>query len=519
MQKLPIGIQTFSKIREKNYLYVDKTEDIFNLIENGEIYFLSRPRRFGKSLLVSTLEELFSANKALFEGLYIYDKWDWDEKYPVIILDFGEIRHNNPENLEKSLHHFLDDTAEDFGIRLNNEDISRKLGELIKKVSKKFNKRVVFLIDEYDKPIIDNVNNFKIADDNRETLSAFYQVLKSNDKFLHFLFLTGVSKFSSTSIFSGLNSPKDLTLHKDYSTICGYTHRELEEHFKEHIDNLGKEESLNYEETLAKIEHWYDGYSWDGENKVYNPFSTLLLFDEREFSNYWFSSGTPAFLIEVLKKENTLKPIVEPIIATKNDLDTFEIENIHPTTLLFQTGYLTIKEKNKKYGAIEYILDTPNYEVRESLINELIMTYTNLSDDHLKELKKKTYTSILNKDSKGFIDVLESIYHRLSYPLKGDDEKYYHGILLVVLYLLGIESQGEVTTYSGRADIIFKIKDKTIITEIKYSSAKSTKTLIKEAFKQVKEKKYYTRHKDENPIYLALAFSKNDIDCEFREKL
>nr|WP_245637311.1 PD-(D/E)XK nuclease domain-containing protein [Methanobrevibacter curvatus] len=166
---------------------------------------------------------------------------------------------------------------------------------------------------------------------------------------------------------------------------------------------------------------------------------------------------------------------------------------------------------------MEYILDIPNYEVRESLIRRLVNAYTNLSTENLKEIKNKTYTSILNKDSKGFIDVLESIYHRLSYPLKGDDEKYYHGILLVVLYLLGIESQGEVTTYSGRADIIFKIKDKTIITEIKYSSTKSTKTLIKEAFKQIKEKKYYTRYKDENPTYLALAFSRNDINCEFKE--
>ncbi|WP_157077615.1 P-loop NTPase family protein, partial [Methanobrevibacter curvatus] len=285
--------------------------------------------------------------------------------------------------------------------------------------------------------------------------------------FLEFIFITGISKFSSTSIFSGLNNPKDITLSKNYAKICGYTHSELEDYFKEHIENLANEESLSYEETIAKIEYWYDGYTWDGKNKVYNPFSTLLLFDECEFSNYWFSSGTPTFLMETLKKENNLQPIIEPIVATKNDLDTFKIENIHPTTLLFQTGYLTIKEKNKKHGSIEYILDIPNYEVRESLINELIMTYTNLSDNHLKKLKKKTYTSILNKDPKEFIEILENIYHRLSYPLKGDNEKYYHGIFLVALYLLGIDSQGEVTTYSGRADTIFKIKDKTIITEIK----------------------------------------------------
>ncbi|KZX12112.1 ATP-binding protein [Methanobrevibacter curvatus] len=519
MQKLPVGIQTFSKIREKNYLYVDKTEDIFNLIENGEIYFLSRPRRFGKSLLVSTLETLFSAKKELFKDLYIYDKWDWDKKYPVIKIDFGSMAYKNSEQLEDSLFDFLNKTSKKFKIELISKTLPQRFGELIENINEKFKQKVVILIDEYDKPIIDHITNFKIAEDNRKTLNNFFQSLKANDEFLEFIFITGISKFSSTSIFSGLNNPKDITLSKNYAKICGYTHRELEDYFKEHIENLANEEPLNYEETIAKIEYWYNGYTWDGKNKVYNPFSTLLLFDECEFSNYWFNSGTPTFLIETLKKENNLQPIIEPIFATKNDLDTFKIENIHPTTLLFQTGYLTIKEKNKKHGSIEYILDIPNYEVRESLINELIMTYTNLSDSHLKELKNKTYTSILNKDSKGFIEVLESIYHRLSYPLKGDDEKYYHGSFLVALYLLGIDSQGEVTTYSGRADTIFKLKDKTIITEIKYSSTKSTKTIIKEAFKQIKEKKYYTRYKDENPIYLALAFSKNDIDCEFREKL
>ncbi|MDR3062643.1 MAG: ATP-binding protein, partial [Methanobrevibacter sp.] len=481
--------------------------------------FLSRPRRFGKSLLVSTLETLFSAKKELFKDLYIYDKWDWNKKYPVIKIDFGSMDYENSDELKVSLFDFLDETSEKFEIELKRRNLAQRFGELIKKINKKLKEKVVILIDEYDKPIIDHITNFKIADENRKTLNNFYKTLKANDDFLKFIFITGISKFSSTSIFSGLNNPKDITLSKNYTKICGYTHSELEEYFKEHIENLANEESLSYEETLAKVEYWYDGYTWDGENKVYNPFSTLLLFDERKFSNYWFSSGTPTFLMEILKKENNLQPIIEPISAIEDDLDTFEIENIQSTALLFQTGYLTIKEIKKNYGDMEYILDIPNYEVRQSLIRRIVMAYTNLSTENLKELKNKTYTSILNKDSKEFIEVLESIYHRLSYPLKGDDEKYYHGIFLVALYLLGIESQGEVTTYSGRADTIFKLKNRTIITEIKYSSAKSTKALIKEAFKQIKEKKYYTRYKDENPIYLALAFSKDEIDCEFKEKL
>ncbi|MDR3063041.1 MAG: ATP-binding protein, partial [Methanobrevibacter sp.] len=414
---------------------------------------------------------------------------------------------------------FIDRLARKYSISLISTELPDKFGEVIEEIYESLKQEIVILIDEYDKAIIDNISDLKVANANRKTLNNFYQVLKASDEFLKFIFITGISKFSSTSIFSGLNNINDITLHKNYNTICGYTHKELEESFKEHIENLGKEKSINYNETLEKIESWYDGYSWDGKNKIYNPFSTLLLFDKEKFSNYWFKSGTPTFLMEILKKENNLKPIIEPILATENDLDTFEIENINPTTLLFQTGYLTIKEKKLNQDTTEYTLDIPNYEVRDSLISRLLMTYTNLSDGHLKELKNKTYTTILNKDSEGFIEVLENIYHRLSYPIKGDDEKYYHGIFLVALYLLGVDSQGEVTTYSGRADTIFKIKDKTIITEIKYSSKKSTKTIIKEAFKQIKEKKYYTRYKDENPIYLALAFSKEDIDCEFREKL
>ncbi|MDR3063088.1 MAG: AAA family ATPase, partial [Methanobrevibacter sp.] len=411
MQKLPVGRQDFAIIRENDYLYVDKTKYIYEMIKSGDINFLSRPRRFGKSLLVSTLEALFSAKRELFKDLYIYDKWDWDKKYPVLKIDFGSMAYKNSDQLEDSLFDFLNKTSKKFKIELISKTLPQRFGELIENINEKFKQKVVILIDEYDKPIIDHITNFEIADDNRKTLNNFYQSLKANDEFLKFIFITGISKFSSTSIFSGLNNPTDLTLNENYGEICGYTHRELEEYFKEHIENLAIKESLNYKETVNKIEHFYDGYSWDGKTKVYNPFSTLQLFNNRKFSNYWFSSGTPTFLIEILKKENNLEPIIEPIPATEDDLDTFEIDDIHPITLLFQTGYLTIKEINNNHGSMEYILDIPNYEVRESLIRRLVKAYTNLSTRNLKKLKNKTSTSILNKDSKEFIDVLESIYH------------------------------------------------------------------------------------------------------------
>jgi hypothetical protein len=519
LKKLPVGIQSFREIRENNYIYVDKTQHILNMIERGKVYFLSRPRRFGKSLIVSTLEELFKGSDYLFENLYIYDKWNWDEEYPVIVLDLSDINYNSSEELKFSLEAFVEELAEEYSIKLKQIAYSSKFSELIRKISKSLDKKVVVLIDEYDKPIIDNITDLKIAEANRRILHDFHQVLKTNDKYLKFVFLTGVSKFSGTSIFSGLNNPDNITLDEDYWSICGYTHIELEKYFNEYIKILSDKESSTYDKTLEKINFWYDGYSWDGINKVYNPFSTLLLFKKRKFSNHWFKTGTPTFLMDLLEKENNLTPILEPIIAVEDDLDAFDIENIAPITLLFQTGYLTIKKEKSTYYGTEYILDIPNFEVKKSLVSNLLSAYTGIMSGHLKELRDKTYECIFNKDPKGLTEVLEEIYHQISYRIKKKNEGYYHSIFLVILYLFGIEQQGEVSTLTGSIDVMFKFKGQIIITEAKYSSKKSLDTLLNEAFTQIKNKKYYNKYRSKNPIFLALTFTNEDIACEFRETL
>ncbi|KZX12185.1 ATP-binding protein [Methanobrevibacter curvatus] len=517
MKKLPVSIANFSQMCEEGYVYVDKTQYLDGLVKNGKTYFLSRPRRFGKSLLISTLKELFQANKKVFKGLYIYDKWDWTKSYPVIHLDLGEISHETSEDLKTSLDFYLDTIGEEYSIALKAPNESMKFAELVKKLHKIFNQKVVVLIDEYDKPIIDNMDDLAIVDANSKVLCSFYEILKANDEYLRFVLITGVSKFSNTSIFSGFNNSDDITLDKKYSGICGYTHIELEEYFKEHIAELGEMESLNMNEVLNKINYWYDGYSWDGKTKVYNPFSILLLFNKMKFSNYWFETGTPTFLIEFLKKKNNLKPILQPILATKNGFSDFNLDNLNIVSLLFQTGYLTIIEKKTVNDAIEYTLDIPNHEVRESLMNKLVTAYTKLHEGELIELRNEVYECILNKDSHKLTEILEEIYKQIPYQLKGDNEGFYHSIFLIILYLFGIEPQGEVQTFAGRIDAVFKIKDQPIITEIKYSKVKSLDKLLNKSFNQIEKKKYYNKYKSKNLIYLALAFTNKDIACGFRE--
>jgi hypothetical protein len=519
LKKLPIGIQTFAKIIEEDYVYVDKTKYLLNLVKSGEVYFLSRPRRFGKSLIISTFEELFSGNKDLFKGLHIYDKWDWGEKYPVILIDFSEMSNESPEDLKDSLNFLLDIIGEDFNIELKAPNINTKLKELIKKIHRTHNQKVVVLIDEYDKAIIDNLDDLKLADANRKILKNFYGVLKGSNKYLKFIFITGVSKFSNTSLFSGLNNLEDITLDEKYANICGYTHKELENSFKKHIIELGKKESLNYNETLDKINYWYDGYSWDGKNNLYNPQSTLLLLKKREFDNYWFKTGTPTFMIQLLKKENNLQPIIEPITVKNFDIEDFDIEAMDSTSLLFQSGYLTIKEKKYDSDSIDYILDIPNFKVKDSLINYLMMAFTNLKGRQLLLLSKEVKTHILNRNSEGLTKSLKEIFNQIPYTIKGNKESFYHSIFLVILYLFGIESQGEVITYKGRIDIVLKINKQIIITEIKYSTKKTIETMLKEGFNQIKDKEYYNKYIRDNPIYLSMAFTKTGIACQFKEKL
>jgi hypothetical protein len=426
LQNLPIGIQSFEKLRKREGIYVDKTQYIRHMLSStGTVYFLSRPRRFGKSLLISTLEAVFQGRKELFEGLYIYDKWDWNEKFPVIHLDFGAISHRTPEQLVRSLSDFINKTVSRNKIVIESSELADKFAELIEQLHESTGQQVVVLVDEYDKPITDNLSNPKVMNANREMLHDFYQVLKAADDHLRFIFLTGVSKFSGLSVFSALNNLHDITLSQEYATLCGYTQEELEKYFAEHIDTVAQHLNKSRQELLDNIKNWYDGYSWDGKTSVYNPFSTLLLFAEKSFDSYWFRTGTPTFLIELLKSRNQITPILEPVEVGGKIFDGYDPATLNEVSLLFQTGYLTVKDINDTdINNKIYTLDIPNLEVRKSFMEDLLSAYTACRSDQVQLLITQMQQQIYNSDTEGLEKNLRMLLANIPYTLHQKNEAY-----------------------------------------------------------------------------------------------
>lgn len=521
MKKLPIGISTFSEIIEGNYIYVDKTQQIHEMINTGKTYFLSRPRRFGKSLLVSTLKELFQRNKKLFEGLYIYDKWDWDEEYPVFHLDFGTRAYNTPKQLEISLISFISRIARDFSIELFENSLPSKFNELISEIHKKTGKKLVVLIDEYDKPIIDCIENIEIANKNRDVLSDFYQVLKASDEHLRFIFLTGVSKFSKTTIFSKLNNLADITLNNRYSVICGYTQKELEKYFKDYLVFFSREKNINLNRTLYIIKKWYNGYSWDGKNFLYNPFSVLSFFNEMKVNNHWFDSGTPTFLTKLIKKDDSNTEVLENLSATfSGAFPDFDLNNFDLPTILLQTGYLTIKEEKENIdGLATYKLAIPNKEVEESFYSYLLGVYTNRVPATTYPLAKSMLKYILDADEVKLNKSLETLVSGIPHILHGQmkkNEAYYHILFLTWMKLMGFEIEGEVQTIKGRIDAVLKQKNEVVIIEIKYSENEQIEKMLDDAMEQIQTKEYYKPYQDKNVTLLAIAFKEKEIFCKIK---
>jgi hypothetical protein len=337
MKNLPIGLQTFQKIRdkEKNYIYIDKTDLALKLINSSGYYFLSRPRRFGKSLFLDTLKDIFEGKKELFEGLYIYDKWDWETAYPVIKISFGSGVVKSINDLDATIQEVLENNEIRLKLSCRDNQIHKKcLAELIRTAYEKYNKKVVILIDEYDKPILDNVTNKELSKEIRDGLKNIYSVIKDSDQYVKFAFLTGVSKFSKVSLFSGLNNLEDISLDARYATICGYTHNDIKESFEERLEGG----------DLDELKKWFNGYNFLGEG-VYNPFDILLFFSKGKiYSHYWFETGSPSFLIQLLKEQRYYLPNLEHLYMSETDISSFDVDDIKIETLLFQTGYLTIQE-------------------------------------------------------------------------------------------------------------------------------------------------------------------------------
>jgi hypothetical protein len=491
LPKLPIGIQDFEKLRQGDFVYIDKTEHVHKLVTGAGSYFLARPRRFGKSLLASIFRYLFEGRRDLFKGLWIENHWDWEKKNPVIRLSFDKIHHKNL-GLELGLATVVRAIAtKDFNLTLANGASSQLFEELIQQVAAKYGK-VVIIIDEYDRPIIDFLapEEMPQAHINRAILKNFFSILKGEDANIRFLFLTGVSKFSKVSIFSDLNHLQDIGNDREFSTICGCTQAELLHYFQPHFDEMPPD-------TLERMTKWYNGYSWDGENRLYNPFSILYFFKQRQYHNFWFSTGTPTFLVKRLNPsfQYMLKDVeINPFL-----LDAYNLEKLEPIPLLFQTGYLTIKEITD-YGT--YILDYPNLEVKESLVCALLADYTH--EDIIIPRVHHLRMSLNAYDLPKTIQLLNGLFKSIpSHIFIANREAYYHSIVYLTFVLLGVYIQVEVNSSDGRLDAVVHTPERIFILEFKlYETAEA-------ALQQIREKDYAApfRHLNKEIVGVGIHFS------------
>ncbi len=484
LKKLPIGIQTFSKIREDDYVYIDKTDIAFDIIENYQYIFLSRPRRFGKSLFLDTLRNIFEAKKEYFNGLAIEEKWDWGVSYPVIHVNFAKGRIESRADLEKRWEEILEDNEEQLGVKCHSDIYDRRCFDtLIQEAHKKYNQKVVVLIDEYDKPILDNIDKPEIAKEIRDGLVNFYSVIKGSDEFLRFAFLTGVSKFTKTSIFSGLNNIVDISLHKRFADVCGYSQNDVETTFKPYLEGV----------DMQKLKEWYNGYNFLGSD-MYNPFDILqFISHEHLYKNYWFETGTPTFLMKLIEKNHYFLPSLANLKVDEKLLNSFDIENLDLEVILYQAGYLTIDTvQEKARGGFLYHLKIPNKEVKQSLndhiINLLIAQRTTARID----TQDMIYESLLQNDMQNFQKALTSIFASIPYNnftknSMQHHEGFYASVIYVYLQSLGLDIIGEDVTNKGRIDLTIKMDEAIYILEFKVDGSGN-------ALEQIKTKEYAAKY-------------------------
>ncbi len=484
MQKYPIGIQDFKEIIDGGYVYVDKTKYIYDLVTLGKPYFLSRPRRFGKSLLISTLNELFTGKKELFESTFIYHKWDWTQTNPVIRIDFNAIGVKE-KGLQAALNDALDQLFSDFHIDLIENSLSQKFDYLISSVASK-GSRVVILIDEYDKPIIDYLGeDDSIAEENKSILKNFYSVLKSADSHIRMLFITGVSKFSKVSIFSDLNHLNDISVDRNYGGICGITEEELQSYFPTEIKELDAD----------KIKEWYNGYTWDRQVRVYNPFSLLNFFSKKEFSNFWYQSGHPAFLGKLLKKEDVYD--IENFQAKISSLDSVSIEHLDYKVLLYQTGYLTFGEEVEPGY---YQMQFPNREVEDSFNEFLWRVYREKPSQEPSSILISLKNAFKVQDFSTIQEQLNILFASLPYDfMKKEKEVIFHAIIHLTFKLLGEFVLSEVHTHKGRCDALVICDNAIYCFEFKLGKS------AKEALEQIYSRGYLASFKGKGKKLFAIG--------------
>ena len=500
-RRLPIGIQNFREIREQNCYYVDKTAYIWQLLNEGKHYFLSRPRRFGKSLFLDTLKELFEGNESLFEGLYIHDHWDWQVRYPVLRLSFGSGNFSEPGILHREVMAQLDAIEAATGVESHYDTASVRFRHIIQMLHSQAGQRVAILIDEYDKPILDTLEIPDIARANRDFLRGLYATIKDCDAHVRFTFLTGVSKFSKVRLFSGLNNLTDITIDPHYSAICGYTEEDLDTVFAPELPGLDRNE----------IRDWYNGYSWLGDEMVYNPFDILLLFRRHSFEAYWFETGTPTFLIETLFKRHVSSLELNNMIGSDELLSTFDVDLIATEALLFQTGYLTITEKEDLGGKSLYRLSYPNREVRQSL-NESLLRYLVKDSTRLMANTVRLYRLLEANDFASLETLFHAFFASIPYEWYTNNdianfEGYYASVFYSYFAGLGFNITVEDSSSHGRLDMAVHFNDNIYLFEFKVVELASEGA----AMAQLKEKRYADKYRGlDQPIHLiAVEFSKN----------
>ncbi|ACB34595.1 protein of unknown function DUF1703 [Leptothrix cholodnii SP-6] len=501
-RKLPIGIQTLAKLRQQGCYYVDKTGLAIDLIDSGSYFFLSRPRRFGKSLLVDTFKELFEGNRALFEGLAAETRWDWTRRHPVIRISFADGVLQSRAELERRIFEILGDAQRELGVQGTYESIASRFAELIRLAHEQHGQSAVVLIDEYDKPILDNITDPEIARQMRDGLMNFYSVLKDADAHLKFVFLTGVSRFSMAGLFSGLNHLQNITLDERWSALCGYTDADVDTVFAPELPGLDREE----------IRRRYNGYNWLGES-VYNPFDLLRLFESREFRPYWFETGAPTFLVKLLAEQHFHTPDLSSLQSDLSLLSSFDVDHIAPEALLFQTGYLTLHGVSRPMpGEQIYTLGYPNREVETSLNRALLVGYGVPERQALNarirliEILKTANLPAMQVLLRALFASIPNDWYRKN-ELAGF-EGYYASVFYSHFAALGLDIRVEDATHHGRIDMVVLFEGRVFIFEFKVVEQAARG----EALRQIRERGYADKYRSRGePIHLiGVEFSKAD---------
>ena len=483
LRPLPIGIQSFERLRTSGFLYVDKTALLYRLVTTGHYYFLSRPRRFGKSLLVSTLEAYFQGRKELFKGLAIEGlEKDW-AVHPVFHLDLNTQKYDAPEKLDRVLNEYLEGWERIYGREPSEVDFSRRFSGVIRRACEQTGQGVVILVDEYDKPMLQAIGNEELQEDYRSTLKAFYGALKSMDRYIRLGLLTGVTKFSKVSVFSDLNSLEDISMDSRYVDLCGITEKELRVNFGKYVCALASKYKMSEEAAYARLQELYDGYHFTEDSEgLYNPFSLLNALAKQKFGNYWFETGTPTYLVELLKRSHyDLRNLVHEH-SDAASLDSIDTAQTDPIPVLYQSGYLTIHDYDAEFGV--YTLGFPNKEVEAAFIKFLVPYYTPVSLRESSFEISHFVTEIRKGDVDGFFRRLQSFLADTPYELAREQELHYQNVLFIVFKLVGLYVQAEYHTSQGRVDLLLQTPDYVYVMEFKLEGT------AEEALRQIEEKGY-----------------------------